>query len=246
MQLTFSNSISETIDFHRDRKVIEANFQLVEQLLKQLDTKQEPVPKGNLLWSGVEASEIVLLLENFITHEKARRAQGRLLAEYVRASVANDELLSWTLVLISNATTREQKSVAGYEIGLTKRRADSSSAPKERYTIGRLVSPRDEALDLTGPQYQEALRQTQESWRIDPGRSTRTEPPEIPSGHMIRRTRSSRNGLVLLYPLDPRSARLDDSPPIIGLAVSFPESEHQQKIEYIVTNTYWNQEMGME
>jgi hypothetical protein len=247
MQLTFSDSISETIDFHRDRKVVEANFQLVEQLLKQLDAKQEPVPKlSNLLWSGVEASEIVWLLENFITHERARRAQGRLLAEYVRASVAKDELLNWTLALISNATGRNWPSVAGHEIGLTQRRADSSPGLKERYTIGRLVSPRDEALDLTGPQYEEALRQTQEAWRIDPGRSTRTEPPEIPSGHMIRRTRSSRNGLVLLYPLDPRSARLDDSPPIMGLAVSFPESEHQQRIEYIVTNTYWNQEMGME
>ncbi len=246
MQLTFSDSISETIDFHRDRKVIEANFQLVEQLLEQLDAKQEPVEElSNLLWSGVDASEIVWLLESFITHEKARRAQGRLLTEYVRVSVAKAELLNWTLALISNPSARHghSDSVAGHEIVLTHR-ADSSPELKERYTIRRLVSPRDEALDLTNPQYEEALRRTQEAWRIDPGRSTRTEPPEIPSGRMIRKTRSSRNGLVLLYPLDPRSAGVDDSPPIMGLAVSFPESEHEQKIEYIVTNTYWEQEMG--
>lgn len=246
MQLTFSDSISETIDFHRDRKVIEANFQLVEQLVKQLDAKQEHLRKSrNLLWSGVDASEIIWLLENFITHEKARRAQARLLAEYVRVSVAKGELLNWTLALISNAATRHSHPVAGHEIGLTHR-APSSPELKDRYTIGRLVSPRDEALDLTSLQYEEARRRTQEAWRIDPGRSTRTEPPDIPSGRMIRRTRSSKNGLILLYALDCRFAGVDDFPPIMGLAVSFPESEHEQKIEYIVTNTYWNQEMGIE
>jgi hypothetical protein len=245
MQLTFSDSVSETIDFHRDRKVIEANFELVEQLLMQLDVRQPEAKFSNLLCSGGEASEIVWLLENFITHENARKAQGRLLAEYVRASVAKDELLNWTLALISNASARHRFQVAGHQIGLTHRE-DISPELKERYTIRRLVSPRDEALDLTGLQYEEALRKTQEAWRIDRGRSTRTEPPVIPSGRMIRRTRSSRNGLVLLYPLDPRVAGIADSSPIMGLAVSFPESEHNQKIEYIVTNTYWNQEMGME
>ena len=63
---------------------------------------------------------------------------------------------------------------------------------------------------------------------------------------MIRQTRSPERGLLLLYPLDPANAKLDHSPLIIGLAVSFPKSPRAATIEYVVTNTYWDQEMGLE
>jgi len=246
LQLSFSDTISETISFHRDAAIVAANFELVEQLIRQLDADREPghSSSGDLLWAGVEASEVVWFLEGVITHEAARKAQGKLLARYIRSRVGEGELLEWTIALISNTQAANKYSVAGHEVGLISREARPDS--KDRYAIRRLVSPRDEALDLTPEQLRTALALTQDAWRIDPGRSKRKEPPEIPSGPMIRQTRSPGRGFLLLYPLDPAEAGLASSPPIIGFAVSFPKSPHTATIEYVVTNTYWNQEMGME
>jgi hypothetical protein len=247
LQLSFSDSISETIAFHRDPAVIKGNFELVEHLITQLDVGREPVKtaSGDLRWAGVDAPEIVSFLEGIETHEGARKAQGKLLARYVQSRVAQGELLNWTVALISNRMAATKYPVAGHEIGLISRE-DRRSDSDDRYVIRRLVSPRDEALDLTPEQYRVALDRTQVAWKKDPGRSTRKEPPEIPSGPMIRQTRSAENGLLLLYPLDPRSSRLMEPTPIIGVAVSFPKSPHAATIEYVVTNTYWSQEMGVE
>lgn len=246
MLLSFSDTISETIVFHRDRAVIDANFELVEQFLEQLeaDHGHTTTSSGDLVWSDVDASEIVWVLESLTTHEGARKAQGKLLARYVRSRVAETELLDWTVALISNRSATNKHFIAGNDVGLTSRESRPDS--ENKYVIRRLVSPRDEAVDLTAEQQRAALKLTQEAWRIDPGRSTRKEPPEIPSGPMIRRIRSPEKGLLLLYPLDPANASLDDTTPIIGFAVSFPKSPHAATIEYVVTNTYWDQEMGVE
>jgi hypothetical protein len=247
VQLSFSDTISETISFHRDRAIIKANFGLVEQLVKQLDAKRQAIQSrsGDLLWKGLEASEVVWFLEGFITHEAARKAQGKLLSRYVQSRVEESELLEWTVALISNKQASKKYAVSGHEIGLVSR-DNRSDAASDRYSIGRLVSPRDESLDLTPEQWSIALDRTQKAWRVDPGRSKRTEPPEMPSGPMIRETRSPERGLLLLYPLNSDTAKLMDVPPIMGFAISFPKSPHAATIEYVVTNTYWNQEMGAE
>jgi hypothetical protein len=98
-------------------------------------------------------------------------------------------------------------------------------------------------VDLTEAQYDRALRETQIAWKINPGRSKRTEPPELPSGPMIRQQRDAKRGLLLIYPLDPATIGQADAPPIMGIALSFPNSPSAATIEYIVTRTYWDQEM---
>jgi len=246
LQLSFASTISETIAFHRDPAIIQANFELVERLIGQLDEKETAIRSnsGDYLWARADASQVVWLFEGIITHESARRAQGPLLARYVRSRVDDGELLEWTVALISNKQAARKSEVAGHGVGLVTRQ--SHPGPSDRYTIRRLVSPRDEALDLTEEEQSAALARTQEAWRRDPGRSRRKEPPDIPSGQIIREMRSPRKGLLLLYPLDPSETNLEDSPPIVGFAVSFPHSAHTATIEYVVTNTYWNEELGIE
>ena len=246
MQLSFSDTISETIVFHRDPAIVDANFALTEDFVGRIGDGDQLERKGSggLRSVGIDASEVVSFLDGFNTHEAARKAQGWLLARYIRSRVAEGELLSWTVVLISSAAASSNHSVAGHEVGLISR--DDRSDSDARYVIRRLVSPRDEALDLTEEEYRSALDLTREMWTADPGRSRRTEPPEIPSGPAIRRMRPATRGLLLLYPLDPSQARMSASPPIMAFAVSFPESPHSATIEYVVTNTYWDQEMGIE
>jgi hypothetical protein len=59
---------------------------------------------------------------------------------------------------------------------------------------------------------------------------------------MMREVRSPRNGLLLLYPLD--TGKTGTRLPLIGFALSFPDSEQAERVSYRVTNLYWQQEYG--
>lgn len=248
LQLSFSDTISETIHFHSDRSVIERNAAVVARLLGQLDAREQPraTTSGDYVWSVANASDVVGFFESITTHEAARKVQGPLLARYVRSRVADGELADWTVALISNETVSDERRrvLAGHPVGMVSRKNQADRS--DRYVVRRLVSPRDEAIDLSSDQYRTALVETERAWRVDPGRSKRQEPPDIPSGPVIRRTRAATRGLLLIYPLDPNDADLDGTTPIMGFAVSFPKSPKVATIEYIVTNTYWAQEMGLE
>ena len=69
----------------------------------------------------------------------------------------------------------------------------------------------------------------------------------MPNGPSIRRARPRGRGLLLIYLLDPREADLDaNSNPIVGIAASFPNSDNAEAIEYMINNTYWEQELATE
>jgi hypothetical protein len=76
--------------------------------------------------------------------------------------------------------------------------------------------------------------------------------PEQPSRPRIREQRHGSAGLLILYPLNPEPFYFDQvtkkkerkkisSYPIIGVAVSFPAIEHDEKIEYAVNEQFLNE-----
>jgi hypothetical protein len=244
MRLSFSDSISETIVFHTEPDVIAANAALVEEFVSKLNKDARQARRsGTILWSGVEPAEILAFLESFRTHERAKKAQTPLLVRYIRSAVGRGELIEWTVALVGNSASDHTRMIGGREVGLIQR---AHQEPDKAYRIRRLVSPADELVDLTQERKDRALRETQAAWHVNPGRSKRKEPPELPSGPMIRRQRDPRSGLLLIYPLDPAEISQPDSPAIMGVAVSFPRSPSATTIEYVVTRTYFDQEMEYE
>ena len=97
--------------------------------------------------------------------------------------------------------------------------------------IRRLVSPKDEWIDLS-----EEERQTIGG----------TQKP--PSGPAIRRARPSKRGLLLIYVLkyhEPTKFSLIPNSPIVGFAISFPKSNRGEEaaVEYMVNEIYRQQEL---
>lgn len=123
-----------------------------------------------------------------------------------------------------------------------------------RYSIGRLLSPRDEAIDLDESAWRAALAETRRPWRADPARFQDSREPPDPNGPAIRRIRGfgaegvpphPERGLLLLYILDPQEAGLaDGTPPVVAFGISFPDSRSGLKVEYKVNNILWEQEYG--
>ena len=51
--------------------------------------------------------------------------------------------------------------------------------------------------------------------------------------------RQKSNGLMLIYPLDPKQAGISEtSQPIMGIAISFPRSDTAREITYAVNNVF--------
>ena len=118
----------------------------------------------------------------------------------------------------------------------------------DRHSIGRLMSPRDEAIDLDGVAWNAALDETRRAFHADPARNRSRTEPDAPNGPAIRKVRPKTRGVFFLYLLDPALADDDklakDGPPVVGFALSFPASDSGVRVNYEVNNILWEQEYG--
>jgi len=124
----------------------------------------------------------------------------------------------------------EEIEFGGWTFATTKRVPLKRSERSGRYAVGTILSPRDEAIDLTPEQIARALNWSNKK-RTNDGRIA----VKFPDGPEIRMVRSDdrRRGLLLLYPLSPRHAKLlDVSVPIFGVVLSFPDSDPRRAVRY--------------
>ncbi len=234
MKVSFSNSISETVVFYKDKERNTHNFVTSENLIKKMG-QYSSIKSDNYIWKNIRAENVVTFLEEYTSHPVSRKSETRPLVDYIKSRLRDNELTDWTVVLISNKRADKKCEITGMQVGLTRRSDDTEST--ENYTLPKrhLLSPVDEFLDLSDEQIEEALRQTNKE-RDSQGK----EHVKIPSGENLRELRPAENGLLLLYPLDPEHTR--STVPVIGFVISFPGSKIATAIEYKVNNTYWEQE----
>jgi hypothetical protein len=241
MRLSFSGDISETIIFKRDPKWLAGNFAAIEAWLGSLGPNNGGSRVGGYTWSTDDAS-VIELLGRYKSHEDARRADTVLLARYIKAQLKNHELVKWTVHLVSSglAAGTSQRTFNGLSVGLVTRAPFPDEQRQDRYTIRRLVSPTDEQIDLTDAEKLAALKLSVEKWRNDRRPSKSAQPPTSPGGKSIRESRPKSRGLLLIYPLAPPSPLPDDTPPIMGMAISFPKSDTAVEVTYTVNNVFTN------
>ena len=213
--------------------------------------------QGTHLWNNVTYDKILGFLQDYSTHPKARKVITSLLTEFVqKMAVDAHELTSWTVVLLGGGDGGRHEFAGEVVIeNMPVRKPDPLIA--DRYSIGRLLSPRDEAIDLDDKAWTAALNITVKAKKPDAGRQKDSALPTIPTtpnGPAIRRVRgegvategvpaAKERGLLLIYPLDPDFAEAEDrSMPVIAFGASFPRSESGTKVEYRVDHLLWEQE----
>ena len=262
--LSFSGQLLETIAFYLDPVKLQKNFEASKRLiLSQGVLVRDPECfrngnrhqwKGSYLLKNVSATEIIEFLGTYQTHPDAHKVDSLLLAQFIESMAAAGELTHWTVALIGGGVGGSLDLREGISINMLRRRA--KVLRENRYSIGRLMSPRDEGIDLDETTWNAALSATRTAWRRDPARNQNEEEPEVPSGPFLRKVRgfgaqgvaaSPERGLLLLYWLDPEKADAGfsaDTPPFTGFAISFPGSNSGTKVEYKVNNVLWEQEYG--
>nr|WP_255554834.1 Z1 domain-containing protein [Sphingomicrobium sp. B8] len=255
MKLSFAGTMSETVVFSSRPEVIEANLQAAERLVEALgDAETDPVrerPEGRTqtwrnghYWSGVDARHIKAFLASYATHPDSVKANSHYLRQFIEKQNEKGDLVSWNVALLSGKGG--EKTIGGCRINMVERNPlvrnlkIPAQIKAEKYVIGRVVSPRDEAIDLGKDEYTTAVERTQEAWRKDPGtgRKSLTLPDE-PSGPAIRDVRPQSTGLLILYPLSPDNAVIEKKEnPVMAMALSFPTSENAIEIDYVVNNVF--------
>jgi hypothetical protein len=264
LNLSFSGELVETVTFYRDREILERNLDATRKFVRSIG-KPEIDPKRarngsehmwtGYLWEGVSVNDVIDFLIAYRSHPEAHKVNSALLAEFIQSLVSENELTHWTVALIGGGKGQLLELRDGVAVEMLQRSAHGRHP--DRYSIGRLMSPRDEAIDLDEKAWKAALDETHRAFHADPGRSESREEPSAPNGPAIRKVRgfgaegvppSPDRGVIFLYAIDPdpKLAGKDSglppgSPAVIGFAISFPASHSGAKVKYKVNNILWKQ-----
>lgn len=271
LQVSFCGSVLETVAFHRDVSVIEKNLGVMERLLDAagLPTEGSGVisrKRGTgsqewkgFLWESVPSEHVIEFFSGYLTHPAARKVNSAVLADFVKAMATKGELTFWTIALVGAKDGSEGGGPSvfcgKYALEHMVTRNQNPGSKGDHYSIGRLLSSRDEAIDLDEDAWMAALKLTLEDRAKDPARGTEEtgkESPKLPSGPCVRRVRGlgadglpshPERGLLLLYPIDPKGAGFPgDAPPVIGFGASFPASRSTTTVKYEVDHLLWETE----
>lgn len=256
MYLSYSGALEQTYQFKIDSGRFKTNFDATIDLISNLgnpllfplndfNKKQKYVWQMNDNFNAITS----FLLKYRIGGEVIDTIK---MVDYIDAQTKKGNLLNWTVSLINNSTAEpeDKYSFPGIDekVGLTDRTNISKDLNDYEVAKYNITDHRHELIDLLPQEISEALAQTEQDFKEE-GKS---EMPEIPSRKRIKWQRNSKNGLLLIYPLNHNCQHIIDENavpklkerklitniPIIGIAVSFPEIENDEKIEYAVNEQF--------
>jgi hypothetical protein len=256
MYLSYSGELEQTYQFKIDKNVFRNNFDATNDLISVLGRPiampfNELNKKQKFVWRKENNfNEITSFLQKYKIGEEV--IDTNKIVDYILAQTGKGNLVDWTVALINNSTARpeDEFSFIGLDekIGLTDRTNISTDLIDYEVAKYNITDHRHELIDLNETEVEEAKMQT-EADCLEEGIK---EVPELPSRKRIKWKREGKNGLLLIYPLNQNCQRVIDDKthpktierkiisdvPIIGIAISFPEIENDEKIEYAVNEQF--------
>jgi hypothetical protein len=262
LKLSFSGTTAETVVFSKCSLDINSNLNSMTNLLKNIEDKRDLTPKyladekeklNGLLYKNVNSSRVIEFLENYKTHPDSYKSNSDLLVRFIEDMNRAGELTNWTVAVYSGSKENKRVDCAGENLFATRRKPNSGS---DRYksTIGRLLDPKHELVDVSPAQYSDAYEKTKKDFLA--GKTKHKNMPEQPSNSIIRFIKgvggetskaTPENGLLMLYLLEIRKIGTVHAESVIpAFAVSFPSSKSGVKVSYAVNNVWkeWEGEFG--
>lgn len=256
MYLSYSGELEQTYQFKIDKNDFNKNFEALNNLISDLG---KPIEKSfnssnknqKLVWKSENNFNLVtsFLLRYKIGEEVI---DTNKIVDYINAQTKKGNLVNWTIAIINNSTAKPENEIyfdgITEKVGLVDRTnisKDSNSYEVAKYNI---TDHRHELMDLSQDEFDAAKKQTE----LDYAKENKKEIPELPSRKRIKWVRNSKNALLLIYPLnnncqhivdpstDPKTIerKIISDIPIIGIAISFPEIENDEKVEYAVNEQF--------
>lgn len=245
----YSGYMLQTTAFRlEDRAWLQSNLDASQQLLADVGTPNHPSSTPSRpVWSDVPWQTVDSFLSRYRFDPRGSHEMGAI-RQYLQAQARQDELVEWIVAVPGLATPDNQLGVEPMLAvsGIPANRISRTRLRNKPYDIGTLVNPAtldgtlrsgDEEIGLTDEQL-EAARTAAHADTDARGRFPRA----------LRRERSARQGLLLLYPISAESrpragvqSRLPlfddphrDGLTVVGLAIVFPSSDSAATIEYVI------------
>ncbi|MGW3336149.1 Z1 domain-containing protein [Streptomyces sp. NPDC001009] len=245
VRLSYSGELAETTIFPLAGGIPEKNSKHLQVFTEMLLAHSEPsvdATTGSLVWSDVSPETVAAgFFDTYKSAPEANRIRPELIAEYIRHCARQGELGRWTVRIVSRKDAATTTELADRTLGAVVRSASVTALTTfGRHTIKRVLSPRDEALDLDQQQYESALAKTRELALGEIKRNGEPRNPMLPSSFQIRMQRRSDQPLLLVYLIEaPEGSGVNI--PLIGFAASFPLSRVDNAKEYVVNVPWWTQ-----
>lgn len=262
MYMSYSGELEQTYQFKLEKNNFKRNFDAIVDLISDLG---KPIEKAlnsfnsrqKWVWKGENNYNVItsLLLKYKIGEEVI---DTNKMVDYINAQTIKGNLVNWTIAIINNSTATKPENEFQFtgipeKIGLTDRTNisnDSNSYEVAKYNITDHIH---ELIDLSETEILLALNETKKDFDAeDMDKLEKREYPNKPSRKRIKWIRNDKNGLLFIYPLNHNCQYVVDSTtkpktlqrkqisnvPIIGIAISFPEIENDEKIEYAVNEQF--------
>lgn len=237
VQISWAGRLVESYEFKKDVDVIDNNFRNTQKFISTLPSNFANKTNA-FVWYDLPAEQVINFFEGMQSVENLKKAEPRKLIQFITAQLRNGELTHWRVALMSKNKAKSSQFIIGeieYQIGQWFRREDDNNSNEYIFYIRKshIISRKDEFIDLTEQELEEALKLTNAK-RTKSGRS------DIPNGKVVREElRDPKKPLLLLYLLDPEES-LWKYPmekginPFVGYAISFPKSNFNAPVSYAV------------
>lgn len=245
----YSGYMLQTTAFRlEDHAWLQSNLDAARQLLADIGDPNHPESTTSKpVWTDVPWRTVDVFLSRYRFDPRGSHEIGAI-RQYLQEQARHNELIEWLIAMPCLSTPDEKLGTEPLLSvrGIPANRISRTRLRNKPYDIGTLVNPAtldgaprsgDEEIGLTDEQLAvariEALADTELRGRFP---------------RALRRNRSARQGLLLLYPISPASRpRADtqnrlplfDDPEcegvtVVGIALVFPSSDSAATIEYVV------------
>lgn len=259
VRIHFAQSLISSLDIRESD--LESNYRAFQALVNTLYSKHGnpscinsrglPPTNGSngssRMWKEISWQHVAPFLSEYTaTHndclDKNTSIQTSLLYSYITMVAAKSDLIKWTVVVIgSGEGVRSVKGMDDHFRAVSRNRLMSEGDCQKPQDLGRVAFKGvalggDEAIDLKPDDQQKAKAE----WTANGKR------PSLAS--IYRSMRPSTHGLLLVYPIipaTPLAAKMNGETdaaylwggrePLIGVAISLPESRHDSGCDYVCT-----------
>jgi hypothetical protein len=238
---SYSGQIEQTYRFPLNRLddlayQAEHNLITVKDFLPKLG-KYKPDSKGPV-WSEIPADKVIEFLKKFSIDSRVRNISLPLIISYIERQLSKGELVKWTVAVRGRESKDKELGETDWGLSSTKINLISRTRISETESVGVITSPGDETIGLSKNDIEKV--------------NALVESEKIAENKAARRIRSPKEGLILLYPISKKSQPQkeggvrhplykDPEDPLakdlIGIAISFPNSEHPQPAEGYLQGT---------
>ena len=249
VKVSWAGRLIETYQLLRGKGDKKHNLVIPDNLLSKLGDGKS-IDK-DYLWTNVSSEVVCDYLMQFKLPKSLTKVPLDHICDYIKKMNIDDELTSWSIALMSKGAGEESTHTFtnGIKVGcFIRNRAEDVSDPNTYYIRKNHIvgNQCDEYIDLDENILSTALEMTLKR-KKDAGKEWSKDyaAPDI----VRQEYRPKQNPLLLIYPLNPKCSNVLDKSgkiikgtiqynaadePFIGLAISFPGSETNHAISYVV------------